>query len=154
MSPSTESKDLVQRKLADLEESLILPVVAGELPTWTARVAKAAQDVHVLLTAHLARAHREDFAEIAEQDLELATQIDNMKGEDAAIRVEFSRFLELANNVAQAAAEVEPDELTLEKAQEHLVEKGLNLVLRIRKQEAAVRTWYVEAFTRDRGVGD
>jgi hypothetical protein len=154
MSTFTHSADLVRRKLADLEEALELPVVAGELPLWAARAANAAQEVHILLTAYLAQAHREDFAAIAEQDLELAAKIDTMKGEDAAIRRDFDSFWELARNVAKAAVEVEPDELTLEKAQEHMVEKGLRLVLRIRKQEAEVRTWYVEAFTRDRGVGD
>jgi hypothetical protein len=62
--------------------------------------------------------------------------------------------LELASNISVAAAKVEPDELTLAKARDHLVERGLSLVLRIRKQEAAVKTWYLEAFQRDRGVGD
>jgi hypothetical protein len=45
-------------------------------------------------------------------------------------------------------------EESLEKARQLLVDQGLALVLRIRKQEAAARTWYVEAFQRDRGVGD
>ncbi|MCE9554024.1 MAG: hypothetical protein K8T91_11700 [Planctomycetes bacterium] len=154
MSPSTQIVDVVRKRLIDLEEALEMPLVAGELTAWTSRVAGAARIVHSLLTEHLAQAHRDDYAEIAEQDLEMATCVDNMKAEDAAIRLEFERFMELAGNVAVAATRAEPDELILEKAREHLVDHGLALVLRIRKQEAAVRTWYIEAFQRDRGVGD
>jgi hypothetical protein len=154
MSPSPPIVDTVRKQLAELEEALELPLVAGELTAWTSRVANAARIVHSLLTEHLARAHGEDFAAIVEQDLEMATCIENMKAEDAAIRLEFERFMELARNVAAAATRAEPDELILEKAREHLVDHGLALVLRIRKQEAAVRTWYIEAFQRDRGVGD
>jgi len=154
MSSSPHVVDVIKKRLAELEEALELPLVAGELTVWTARVAQAARIVHSILTDPLAQAHREDFAEIAEQDLEMATCVDNMRAEDAAIRLEFERFRELADNVASAAGRVEPDELTLDKARTHLIDHGLALVLRIRKQEAAVRTWYLEAFQRDRGVGD
>lgn len=154
MSPSTQIVDIFRKKLADLEEALEVPLVAGELTAWTSRVANSARIVHSVLTEHLAQAHREDFATMAQQDLEMATCIDNMKAEDATIRLESEHFMELASNVAAAATRAEPDELALEKAREHLVDRGLALVLRIRKQEAAVRTWYIEAFQRDRGVGD
>lgn len=154
MTGTTQSTDAIHQRLADLEEALEMPAVAGELPHWTARAANAARVVHSLLNEHLAKAHREDFAEIARQDLEMAACIDKMKAEDKTIRLEFERFMELAKNVAAAAARVEPDELTMAKAVRHLVDTGLALVLRIRKQEAAVRTWYIEAFQRDRGVGD
>lgn len=154
MSPSTQIVDVIKKRLAELEDALELPLVPGELTAWTAKVANAARGVHGLLTEHLAQAHREDFTEIADQNLEMATCVDTMKGEDAAIRREFERFKELADNVAAAATRAEPDELTLEKARTHLIDHGLALVLRTRKQEAAVRTWYMEAFQRDRGVGD
>jgi hypothetical protein len=33
-----------------------------------------------------------------------------------------------------------------------LVDAGVELVTNVRNQEAAVQTWFVKAFTRDRGV--
>jgi len=35
-----------------------------------------------------------------------------------------------------------------------LVDDGIEFITRMRKQEAAVQAWFVEAFTRDRGVAD
>ena len=154
MSPQIETVDVVRRKLVELEEALEMPLVAGELDAWTTRVAKSAQTMHALLTDRLAQAHGADFDEISAQDPDMSTCVENMRTEDTAIRNEFEPFLELANSLSMAVTQVEPDELTLGKARQRLIDVGLALVLRIRKQEAAVRTWYMEAFQRDRGVGD
>ena len=154
MSPQIETVDVVRRKLVELEEALEMPLVAGELVAWTTRVAKSAQTMHALLTDRLAQAHGADFDEIGAQDPDMSTCVENMRTEDSAIRNEFEPFLELANSVSVAVTQVEPDELTVAKARQRLIDVGLALVLRIRKQEAAVRTWYMEAFQRDRGVGD
>jgi hypothetical protein len=154
MTTKPVTADVIRQKLVDLEDALELPQVAGELIGWTARVAASVDDVRNLLTAHLASAHRADYAEMINQDPELSTCVENLKAEDAAIRREFDRVWELATSLAAAAVRVEPDELTLAKARNRLVTDGLAVILRIRKQEAAVRTWYIEAFQRDRGVGD
>jgi hypothetical protein len=35
-----------------------------------------------------------------------------------------------------------------------LIDAGLKLVIRVRTQEQAIRTWFLEAFDRDRGTAD
>jgi hypothetical protein len=49
---------------------------------------------------------------------------------------------------------VEPDEMRAESAMAEFAQTLLDLVQRLRKQEVALRTWLVEAFTRDRGAVD
>jgi hypothetical protein len=53
---------------------------------------------------------------------------------------------------AEHAPKFEPDEEKVSGHVKSLVDAGVELVTNVRKQEAAVQTWFVKAFTRDRGV--
>ena len=77
-----------------------------------------------------------------------------MSAEDDAIEQQRELFSTVVHRVTQHVPKLEPDE---EKAQKHtktLVDDGTAFLTRVRKQEAAVQTWYVEAFNRDRGAVD
>jgi hypothetical protein len=74
--------------------------------------------------------------------------------EDAAIEKDRKTFDQAVSRIATHVPKLEPDE---EKAQQHvkkLVDEGMAFVARVRKQEVAIQTWFVEAFNRDRGAGD
>ncbi len=52
------------------------------------------------------------------------------------------------------APEVEPDEGQANNHVQALIDEAMAFIMRARKQEVAVQTWYVEAFNRERGGGD
>ncbi len=53
---------------------------------------------------------------------------------------------------AEHAPKFEPHEEKVSGHVKSLVDAGVELVTNVRKQEAAVQTWFVKAFTRDRDV--
>ncbi|MDZ4848813.1 MAG: hypothetical protein SGI77_05935 [Pirellulaceae bacterium] len=48
----------------------------------------------------------------------------------------------------------EPNESKLTEQVAKIVEQALAFVIKARTQETAIATWFMEAFNRDRGVGD
>ena len=77
-----------------------------------------------------------------------------MIAEDAAIEQDREKLHHTVQRMAEHVPKLAPDE---DKAVRHtakLVDGGVALVARVRKQEVAVQTWYSEAFNRDRGAVD
>jgi len=99
-------------------------------------------------------AHGAILREIVREDTSLATRVEQMEEEDEAILSRAAEIQRAAENLLVAVAKVEPQEGKLESAVKLFTEDALQLVLRIRKQEAALETWYQESLMRDRGVVD
>jgi hypothetical protein len=100
------------------------------------------------------RTHTELLDEMSNQDPELASRIEDLKAEDSRlletwkqIHAELGRFCGLAKRA-------EPDEGKVSEPVTQLTDQALAFVIGVRKQEAALTTWYMEAFNRDRGIGD
>ena len=152
---STTSADHeLQDALRRLEGYLETPVVPGELEDWTQNVVAAWQEVDHRLETHIRDHHREQLSKIAEEDTEMLAHVERLRDEDVQI---VDRFLELSRQVerlAERAPKIEPHEQRADAAIEQLVEQGLAWIIRVRKQEAAISTWFGEAFNRDRGVAD
>ena len=111
-------------------------------------------DASAQIHYHIKHLHPRQFDEISKQDPELLPRIELLKAEDDAIEQQREQFSSVMNRVSEHAPKLEPDE---EKAQKHtktLVDDGTAFLTRVRKQEAAVQTWYVEAFNRDGGAVD
>lgn len=141
-------------KLARYEKRLEIPHVPGELAGWLDSVHQAASDVASELRRHLPTVHAEVFAVILERDLALAARVEEMKREDMRL-IQRAEQLALAfARLAQQCAEKGPDEASLLGEVVQHSGKALSLIINIWKQESAVTTWYMEAFDRDRGIGD
>ena len=140
--------------LADFETNLVRPIVSGELTSWLDEVKKSWTEASAQVHYHLKHLHPRQYDEIAKQDPELLPRIELLKAEDEEVERQRERLAVTMNRVAEHAPKLEPDE---EKAQKHtkqLVDEGTAFLARVRKQEVAVQTWYVEAFNRDGGAVD
>ena len=140
--------------LEAFEVSLATPIISGELADWLKQVGLAWSKLLDQLRHNIEHAHAEQFALIEEQDLELLPNVEQLQTEDAAILEDCDALERTIARTTSHAPKLEPDE---EKARQHtkpLVDAGIALVTRVRKQEVALQTWYVEAFNRDRGAVD
>jgi len=154
MDEKSNSQCDFKTALADFETSLATPIISGELAEWTEDVKKTWDEASAQLHYQLRHLHPRQYDEIGRQDPELLPRIELLKAEDDAIEQQREQIAQLVTRVAQHAPKLEPDE---EKAQSHiktLVDDGTAFLMRVRKQEVAVQTWYVEAFSRDRGAVD
>ncbi len=173
----------LQGELAELEERLGSPVMPGELESWLEEVRTCWQSLWPQLQMQTQYIHAKEFAQIAEEDPELSARVREMREEDTAIMALCDQVADqltwiedrLEKGITESTLLNEPSpdsnskdvdpterdfhnegamEADLKQDLEQFVTAGLALVTRIRKQEITIRTWLVEAYTRDRGVMD
>src|SRR5438874_13581446 len=84
MSPQEREQGL-RDALTALETALDTPVMAGALGDWVQAVRKALEAAAIALHVQLKQGHRQQFANILQQDLELARRVEQLKEEDRAI---------------------------------------------------------------------
>jgi hypothetical protein len=150
--PATD--DALKSALSAFETNLATPLVSGELADWLADLKKSWDVASTQLQQYSVQQHRSQLEEIGSADPELLPRVEQLQAEDAAIEQERQAFDQSLSRSATHVPKLEPDE---EKAQQHvkkLIDAGLAFVTRVRKQEVAIQTWFVEAFNRDRGAGD
>jgi hypothetical protein len=153
ITPHDEQQRL-HEALAALEASVETPFVPGEFERWMSEVESAWKKLRTCLDWLIATRHPQDFAEIRQEDLELSPRVEQMRQEDAEIQQQAETLGQQIPPLQAAVAHVEPDEARLAPRLEALARDALNFVIRVRKQEQAVRTWLGEAFNRDRGTVD
>jgi myosin heavy subunit len=128
--------------------------VPGELSDWCGEV-KTAWSAAVSLVRHHARElHPQQYQEMSSEDPESLPRTEKLQEDDRSLEEECDEFERALDRFVEHAPKFEPDEEKISKHAQTLIEAGVELVTKIRRQEAAVQTWYVEAFTRDRGVAD
>jgi hypothetical protein len=98
--------------------------------------------------------HPRQFAEISDADPALLRQVELLRQEDVEIEQCRERLNQLVLQLAQHVAKFEPDEGRAQPYLKRLTEEGIAFVVRVRKQEVAVETWFAEAFHREHGGGD
>jgi hypothetical protein len=148
------SEPSLESKLSRFETQLETPVVPGELTTWLQAAEQTFSQMVPDLRTRIEGRHRELIDEIAEQDQGLLTRVEQLRVADQEILAEAKRQFKMLSPMAEHSETLEPDEGHAARAVERIVDEGLKLVIRIRKQEAAISTWLMEAFDRDRGVAD
>jgi hypothetical protein len=153
MSTIETERDL-KDALDAFETALMTPVVSGELAVWGDQVRDAWATLTPIVERQVSRLHPKQYEEMTRQDPELFTHVDNLKAEDAAIRDEQQKLAQLIDRLANLAPLVEPDERKFNDLQAHLRKDGIAFVARVRTQQVALETWYLEAFHRDRGYVD
>jgi hypothetical protein len=154
MHETNNTQNDLKIALANFETSLVTPIVSGDMTAWIEEVQKVWAEASAQIHYHIKHLHPRQYDEIGNQDPELLPRIELLKAEDEAIEQQREQIASAVGRVAQHVPKLEPDE---EKAQKHtksLVDDGTGFLSRIRKQEVAVQTWYVEAFARDRGAVD
>jgi hypothetical protein len=153
LAQSATDTDL-KNALSALETSLATPLVSGELSDWLDNAKQTWAKASAQIQDCIEHGHPTQLEQIGNADPELLPRVEQLQAEDAAIEQDRQAFDQAVSRVAVHAPKLEPDE---EKAQQHvkkLVDEGMALLARVRKQEVAIQTWFVEAFNRDRGAGD
>lgn len=149
-----EQRDKLLEALADLEASVETPFVPGELEPWIAAVDEAFQHLRPRLDWSSTHVHPQQFDEIDHEDPELMRRVDQMRQEDAAIKEAARQLAEQIPKLETVVSAIEPDEAGMTAVMDEFVQAMLNLIVRVRTQEQAVRTWLMEAFDRDLGAVD
>jgi hypothetical protein len=153
-SNATNPESELRSALTAFETSVATPVVSGELPDWVENVQKTWAEASNQVQRHLSELHPRQYQQISQEDPALFHQIEKMKAEDEALKATCSKLDQLVRRVAQHVPGVEPDEGKADSILKSLIDDSLSFVTRVRKQEVAVQTWFVEAFNRERGGGD
>lgn len=144
--------DELSTALVQLESSLESPVVPGELRSWSSAVNKTLNATREPLWRELNHTHPEHYAKISRDDPDLLRRVEQMKEEDANIREAYGAYASKIGQFHQQAEQVGAHESKLDSALSEVVDAGLQLVIRIRKQRQAISTWLQEAYHRDTGV--
>ncbi len=153
MNNETNDENL-KSKLSRFENHLETPFVAGELIEWVHAAERVFADVLPALRTQINSRHPKLIEEIVEQDPGQLSCAEHFQGEDQKLLKEAERQSKVVSLLASRGDELEPDEALTSEVVGSIVDEGLELVIRIRKQEAAIDTWLMEAFDRDRGVAD
>ncbi|TWU21884.1 hypothetical protein [Bythopirellula polymerisocia] len=144
--------------LAEFEKQLETPVVPGELYDWAERGQTELEGLQKKYAAHIASSHEAQYKEIVKQDPGQIPRMERVRDEDAAILKEIERLSGVfarTKRIINAAEEApQRDSEEIDAILPPLTGETLALIIRIRMQENAIDTWYVEAFQRDRGVAD
>jgi hypothetical protein len=153
-----EAFDELKELLAAIETRLETPVVPGELREWLEYLQRGLDEVALQFAQHMEASHRSQMDEIAQTDPEQLPRVETLRAEDEAIADEIARlaceFAGAGKQVANAEQTPGGDESQVAGHLPRLTARALALIVRIRMQENALQTWYVEAFQRDRGIAD
>jgi hypothetical protein len=151
---STDSPDVVEAPLKAFEEALVTPFVPGEIDGWLSTTCRAYDALELVLRKRLSHDHPQQLKTIQREDDELSARVDEMRKCDQALLERLDRLAWYIEGLKVRENNGDGETQKLDVSAERMAEEGLKLVIDVRKQEAAINTWFVEAFHRDRGVGD
>jgi hypothetical protein len=158
MSATEKTVDDLRARLMSLEQLLESPIVPGEMRVRFENVVDEFTCLSQEFITHRRISHEPQFNQIEEADAAMLARVDQLQEEDEYISDEIERlmcsFADLAKAVQMLEELPQNDEADLAGAVPALIGDALTLVIRIRMQENAIATWFVEAFQRDRGVAD
>jgi hypothetical protein len=140
--------------LARLEAGLETPVVSGEMVSWGAAIQRSLDNLGEILRHEVNVRHPAVCSQIGREDPELLRQVDQLRGEDSRLLDLYTQFAGQLSRFRDRAERAEPNEAKLDPQVAEIVADGLELVISIRKQEQALKTWLLEAFDRDTGFAD
>jgi hypothetical protein len=155
MNAKTPAEAKLTETLVALEQSLLSPLISGELRQWTRNVQERAATLSVDITTFLRTVLHVQYADIARNAPELSNQLSKLTEADGIILGQVAKFLEQLHHFGAVIDKADPQkrETMLETHRKKTVEIGLALIMAIRKQQADANTWFEEAQFRDLGVG-
>jgi len=154
MSDQASSDMELKTALTDLETNFSIPIVSGELDSWITEVQKAWKEASATIHYTTKHLHPRQYEQMIKEDQALLPRIDLLKSEDDVIEQQREQLGQSVARAAQHIPRLEPDEAKALKQVQSFVDEGLKFVVRVRKHEIAVQTWFGEAFNRDRGAVD
>ena len=141
--------------LKNFETTLETPIISGELMNWAETTKHACEELGEILCNGLQDKHAELFARILKEDDEMGSRVESLRAIDKEIRDnDLVGVQQSLNLVMERASTVESHESKMTEQLHKTVEQALTFVIKARTQETAISTWFMEAFNRDRGVGD
>ncbi len=150
---SVTEKDVFER-LEQLERTVYVPIVSGEVTQWLDAVGKSIRRVEETVCGYFRAVHPALFEHITEYDPEQNSRVQTLEREDEEICAGLHALVEFSAKLQGAGDCVEPDERLIGNATKELSDRAVGLVLRIRKHETEISTWHMEAMLRDRGPVD
>jgi len=149
-----EQEAAFQRSLDAFEQCVDTPFVPGELRPWIEAVCEAFEELALLLQQQTQQVHSAEFRDIAREDPGLLQRVEQMREADREIAEQRRNLAQAISGLKTHVASVGADEAAIREELNRFVERAQQFVARVRKQEMTVRTWWVEAFHRDRGTVD
>jgi hypothetical protein len=140
--------------LTRLETALLSPVVSGELEDWSKSVEEATAALAQRLPPYVTAVLHPQYAEIAKTDGELLTRVEQLIAEDQNVLLDLEAFRAQVGDFAKRASQIKKDEAQVADERSKLEQKGIEFIVRVRRQRAAADTWMAEANYRDRGPVD
>lgn len=151
---ATHELDALRGSLERLEQILELPYISGELKSWTDESLRALEQVESALQTAIESDHPSAFKTMVKNHRNLQQQVEKLAQEDAQLLPAVQSLRGHAQHFASSIDEMSQSGQQFQARREQLVNDGLALILRVRKQQSAIDTWLGEALQRDNGVGD
>ena len=146
--------DSFQNLLQQWENCFATPIISGELRNWCDHLQQATDEVRMRLRQRMDEAHEQGFSQIMAEDIALASQVEQLKEADQALWEDFENMHKKVTALRDQVIEEGTETDKLHLAAKTVADRGLEMVVRLRKQETALATWLAEALQRDRGVVD
>ncbi len=141
-------EDEMRTALEAFENALATPLISGEHVAWVDGAKMSWQEAATQVQRQIERIHPAQYTKMLEADSELAARIEKLRQEDATIGRQLKRIAAAVERLHRKAA-AEYDEARTDDDRRRLVNAGISFAVRMRKQEVAVKTWFVEAFNRE-----
>ena len=155
LKPNLSEDDASRRAvLEQLEACLETPFVPGELETWLDAVVAALGELGPTLHDRIKRRHRLEFEQIAREAPALQRAVEQLSREDGEIAEIHNSLTSRAVQLAAKAASAGVDEGLVGPDAARFVDDGLWFVVRVRKQDMAIRTWLAESINRETPAAD
>ena len=140
--------------LSRLETALLSPLVSGELESWAKSVEETTEVLAQRLPPYVASVLHPQYAQIAKTDSELLSRVEQLIAEDQNVLLELEALRTQVKDFAKRAVQIKKDEAQVADQRQKLEQKGIEFIVRVRRQRAAADTWMAEANYRDRGPVD
>lgn len=154
MTTGLATEEVLHQTMVKLEQALLSPVVGGELQQWIGNVQQAAATFATDWTRYLHSVLHVEYAQIAGTDPELLGVVQQMMQADRKLLEDFARFQVGLHELCCRAKKVDKHESKVAEQRQKLESDAIQLIVNIKRQQAAADTWLAEALYRDRGVGD
>ena len=148
------SRATLRPALDRLEACLETPFVPGELEVWFDAVASALAELGPILRRQISRQHRVQFRQIVREAPALHRSVEQLERQDGDVVETYEGLTSRAARLAAETVAAEPDEALVVQEAARFADEGLWFVVRVRKQETAIRTWFGEALNRETPAGD
>ena len=140
--------------LLSFERSLEQPLVPGELANWSEAASERAEVTTAFVLNNALTRHGSLLKQISKQDGDLANRVAGLLEQHRLLEKEAGQLANDCRELAEDARKSARDESHFIPVQEEIAKRGIRWIIDVRKQEAAVTTWFQEALSRDRGIGD